>query len=233
MSGWFAMSRSMFDHPIFEGHAERVGVWAWMLSKAAWKDTRQDANGKTVTVNRGQLLTSYRQMSKATGVPIQPLRTLIGRLQDEHAINTDTNTGRLRITICNYEKYQDAGKASNTGDNTRPTRDQHTTNTQKEQVNKYNNIPVGEADASEPAQISIMSSVVWDAVPRFLRMHGIDVKQARSMTGKWLKDTTPAELLAAVDAAQRAATQDPIPYITETLKAKQQPSKPLFDLSNV
>lgn len=132
MSGWFAISRSIFDHPIFKGHPERIGAWVWLVGNAAWKDTRQDANGKTVTVKRGQILTSYRQMSSATGVSIKALRILISRLRQEHAIGTDTGTGRLLITICNYEKYQ----AKNSEGAQLGAREGHSEGTQKKQGNK-------------------------------------------------------------------------------------------------
>lgn len=215
MNGWFAMYRSMFEHPIFEGNMERVGVWAWMLATAAWKDTRQDANGKTVVVKRGQLLTSYRQMSKATGVGVQALRTLIARLQAERAINTETNTGRLLITICKYEQYQHSEGQGNTGSNTRATQDQHT----KEQGNKDITL---EANASKgavaPVEVGVLSKAVWDAGKPFLASRG--VKNPGAMIGKWLSEHGPLQLLAALEAAQKAGTQDPIPYITEALKGK-------------
>lgn len=216
--GWFAMSRAMFEHPIFKGRADRVGVWAWMVGSAAWKDTRQDANGKTVTVKRGQLLTSYRQMSRATGVPIQPLRTLISCLKEEHAITTDTNTGRLLVTICNYEKYQAQQQASNT----RPTHDQHT----KEQGNNITrySVPNGtDADASpepvsEPVNVSVLTTAMWNAGKQYLSSQG--VKNPGSVIGKWAKTSKPVAILSAIEAAQKAGTQDPIPYITEVLKSE-------------
>lgn len=132
MSGWFAMNRAMFDHPIFAGKPERVAAWAWIIAKAAWKDTRQDANGKIVTVQRGQLLTSYRQMSKATGVSVKALRILIERLQDGNAVGIETGTGRLMITIRNYEKYQSADTPKGTG----RAQEGHSEGTQKKQDNK-------------------------------------------------------------------------------------------------
>lgn len=144
------MSRAMFDHPLFEGRADRVGVWAWILATAAWKDTRQDVSGKTVEVKRGQLLASYRQISKATGMPLQQLRTFLGRLQTEHAINTDTSAGRLLITVCNYEKYQAKGSDPKTGDNTPATQDQHSSNTQKNKVTREQGLePVGSSSSGD------------------------------------------------------------------------------------
>lgn len=124
--GFFKVNRAMLDHPIFAGQPDRIAAWVWMLATAAFRDTRLDAGGKTVNIKRGQLLTSYRQMSKATGVSVQTLRTLLRRLQDENAINTETNTGRLLVTICNYEKYQASDDEANTARNTASTQHQHT-----------------------------------------------------------------------------------------------------------
>lgn len=147
MSGWFAMKRGLHEHPIFYRQPLRVAAWSWMLAKAAWKDTRQDANGKTVTVKRGQLLTSYRQMSDATGVSVKVLRGLIERLQAEHAIGTDTGTGRLLITICNYERYQDAEGGRGTGQGTGRAQEGHT----KEQGNKGTRLEEAKASLSAEA----------------------------------------------------------------------------------
>ena len=216
MKGWFAMNRAMFEHPLFVGRPERVAAWAWMIAMAAWKETKQDANGKTITVKRGQLLTSYRQMSKATGVPVQPLRTLIEKLQGEGAINTDTSTGRLLVTISNYEKYQNADEGKK-----RPaTHEQHTSNTQKEQGNKETTSSSEEDAPSAPqsrlSEISVSTSALWNAGKPFLSSRG--VRDPGAIIGRWLKDHEPTKILGAIDAAQRAGTHDPIPYITEALK---------------
>ncbi len=138
MSGWFSINRAMLEHPIFEGQPLRVAAWVWLVGKAAWKDTKQNANGKTVEVKRGQILTSYRQMSAATGVPVQVLRTLVQRLTTDNTIATETNTGRLLITLCNYEKYQSQQHTLNTP----LTQEQHSSNTQKNKgtINKGSNI---------------------------------------------------------------------------------------------
>jgi hypothetical protein len=211
MSGWFAMSRAMFDHPIFKGHPERVAGWAWILATAAWKDTRMDANGKTVPVKRGQLLTSYRQMSAATGIPVQPLRTLISRLRDEHAINTDTSNGRLLITVCKYEKYQSTNDAANTTTNTVSTQDQHT----KEQDN---NIPVGAAEksaASDPVKL------MFDSGRELLCGAGKSNAAAGKLLGKWRKEYGTADVISAIGNARREGAIDPVSFIEGTLRFRQ------------
>lgn len=225
MSGWFALKRGMHDHPLFHKQPLRVAAWAWMVATAAYQDTRQNANGKIITVKRGQLLASYRQMSEATGVGIQVLRTLIAKLEIEGAVsqhgggdktNTAANTGRMLLTICNYDKYQAGGSKANTAANTAATRDQHTKET-REQVTLEANASNG-AEAPEPIEVSVISSAVWGAGKPFLASRG--VKDPGAVIGRWLKSNAPLAVLAAIEAAQRSGTQEPIPYITEALKGQ-------------
>lgn len=202
MSGWFALNRGLFNHPIFAGNPERIAAWAWIVSTAAWKETRQDANGKTVTVKRGQILTSYRQISDATGVGVQVLRTLISRLEGERAINTDVTHGRLLITLCNYEKYQPTPTASNTAPNTAPTHDQHTK--EKDNNSAKAGAPFGAADPTK---------VLFDAGISILGQAGIPSGKARSLIGKWRSLHGEAAAIAAIGKAQREGAIDPVAFI--------------------
>lgn len=211
MSGWFAMNRAMFTHPIFAGKPERIAAWAWILASAAWKDTRQDANGTSVLVRRGQLLTSYRQMSDATGVGIKTLRNLISRLSTENALGIDTGTGRLLLTIRNYDKYQSPVKEGGTGEGTGGAQEGHT----KEQGNKETIPPSEEATASQPVSVSVVTTALWNAGKQYLSSH--EVKNPGGVIGRWLKSSDALSILNAIEAAQRAGTQDPIPYITQIL----------------
>jgi len=210
IGGWIAVRRNIHEHPIFAGQPERVYVWLWMISTAAWKDTRMDANGRTITVRRGQLLTSYRQMSKATGVGVQVCRTLIERLQTENAVNTDTSTGRMLITICNYDKYQTPPSFDGTGSNTGATQEQHT----KEQDNHSDYVGQPKSAAFDPAKIA------FDAGVSVLADAGIPSGKARSIVGGWRKHHPDEAIIAAIGAAKREGAVDPVAYITASLQAR-------------
>lgn len=215
MKGWFAMNRAMFTHPIFEAKPDRIAAWAWILATAAWKDTKQDAGGKSIVVKRGQLLTSYRQMSKATGVSLKTLRNLMSRLQDEDAVVIDKGTGRLLITIRNYEKYQSSTEDKGTPKGTGGAQDGHT----KEQGNNKQTSSKEEgallAPMGETVEVSFLSKAVWSSGKPFLASRG--VKNPGSIIGKWLKAYSPPEIMTAMEMAQKAGTQDPVPYITQVL----------------
>lgn len=213
MSGWFAVKRGITKHPIFEKRPDRLAVWLWLLDNAVWKDTPHDVKGQTVIVPAGSVCASLRRIASETGVPIQALRTFLERLQKEHMINTSTNTGKTVISLCNWDKYQTSQHSNNTegntGGNTKLTQDQHT----KEQVN---NIPVGTAPlgASEIVEFEGVRASVWKAGKALLARHG---KANPSVIGKWLKQASAVDVLSAIEAAEKAQTQDPVPYITAAL----------------
>lgn len=207
MNGWFAMNRAMFDHPIFAGKPDRIAAWAWIIATAAWKDTRQDANGKTVTVQRGQLLTSYRQMSAATGVSVKALRLLIERLQGEDAIGTDKGTGRLLITIRNYDKYQTTpNERAQAG-----AQKGHSEGTQNEQGNNSAKAD-GDKSPADPTKI------LFDSGIKLLGESGVPAKQARSLVGRWRQKNSDEALLAALGKAQREGAIDPVSFIERCLQ---------------
>lgn len=207
-SGWFAVKRGMLDHPIFHKRPDRVYVWMWILEKAAYQETRQDAGGRPVTVQRGQILTSFRQIEAATGVGIQVIRTLFKLLCDERAVNTDTSNGRMLVSICNYDKYQKAKDATNTAANTQPTRRQHT----KETREQINNTPIAPKGAGEFSEF-------WDAYPH---RNGVK-KNRKGAEAKYLsaikRGATHQEIMDGVRAmakfpdVQRGYARDPAAWL--------------------
>ena len=215
MSGWICSYRKVWDHPIFAGNALRVGVWTWMLHKAAWKPVRFRINSKIIEVARGQLCVSQRQVCDETGMPHRQLRTFLRELEKEGAITQQTTQGRTIITIRKYEEYQAKEPSTDTGTDTEPTQSRHT----KEQINT-STTPSNEGSAlsaPEPStvEVSVSTSAVWNAGKPFLSSRG--VANPGAMIGRWLKCHPPLAILAAIETAQRAGTHDPIPYITQVL----------------
>ncbi len=217
MSGWIAVKRGITQHPIFAKRPDRAFVWLWMLETAAYKDTRQDAGGRPVEVRRGQVLTSLRQVSDATGVGIKAIRVLIDLLKSENAIDTDTGTGRLLITICNYEKYQSSSGGEGTAQGTPRAQSGHTKETKKQ-------IPTT-SGASAPVD---PTKVLFDAGINILGASGIPPQRARQMVGKWRKAHGDAATVAALGKAQREGAIEPVSFIEGVLRSsvKSKPDHP-------
>lgn len=88
-----------------------------------------------MTIRRGQLVTSIRELAEQCGLSVRTTRTCIERLKSTHQITQSSTHQSTIITVCKYDTYQYKSHAnrhtnrqaeSRTTD-TRPTHDRHTT----------------------------------------------------------------------------------------------------------
>lgn len=106
MSGFVALHREAFAHPLLKD-AERFRAWFWLVANAAWKPTKHDARGHTITVERGQICAGREYLAKVWGWSPSAVERFLTRLQTEQMIERSTGQIKTIITICNYDKYQD------------------------------------------------------------------------------------------------------------------------------
>ena len=139
MSGYTLSYRDKWQHPVFRNLRE-AGMWSWLCDTAVWKKTKVRFNGIMVDLDRGQLATSVRFMSKGFEVGEQLTRTFLQNLEKEGMINTRPTHWGTIVTICNYDKYQLLENTDNTPSNTRVTHGQHTGNTNKNKDNTSNEV---------------------------------------------------------------------------------------------
>lgn len=105
--GVFAVSRDIFDHPIFakEKFSERE-AWIWLVAEAAWKPTRVKVADSIIHLDRGQCSFSLRFMAAKWLWSEAKVRRFIKRLKTDAMVTTDCDAGPTRITICKYKEYQ-------------------------------------------------------------------------------------------------------------------------------
>jgi len=106
VSGFAVIHRSLLGHPAFRNDAE-VMAFAWMILRASWKPVRVRYKGKAISLNRGQLSVSQRDMAEALDRDKAWIERLWKRLKSEAMIEVASEAGVAVITICNYAKYQD------------------------------------------------------------------------------------------------------------------------------
>ena len=111
MGGWFKVHRSLFDHPRANDPAW-LAVWLRLLNDAAYEPQEATLRGRTVTLQRGQLLTTLRELERASGVYMSKVRRVLLWMEDDGQIIFEKNGATTLISIVNYEKYQ--GKKSET-----------------------------------------------------------------------------------------------------------------------
>lgn len=105
--GYYLMHRGAMGHPVFGAEPfTRYQAWEWMISEASWDDRETSYGFEAVTLRRGQLLKSVRVLAKEWKWDSSKVFRFISRLEREKMIETDTESGMKRITICNYDIYQ-------------------------------------------------------------------------------------------------------------------------------
>ena len=143
MSGWIKLHRKFLDWEWFN-KSEAVHLFLYMLLKANHK------NGKWqgVDVKRGQFISSLGNISNATGLSVQVIRTNLKRLEKTNEIGLKSTSQFTIVTICKYECYQEENEQSNKPS----TNEQQATNkqltTNKNEKNNKNDIYRGFAHLS-------------------------------------------------------------------------------------
>lgn len=208
MAGWFVVKRGTLAKDLFapKGPFSKFEAWVWMVESAAYQETTITRGKTTITVPRGNLHHSIRFMAGKWRWSEKAVRTFISALESEGAVEkVGARSGaRLgaQLRLCNYDKYQLGGHSQG-----------HAQGHKEERNNKY---PYGEAEKS--ASFETVEDAVWGIGKAYLTAQG--VKNPGNVIGRWLKGATPVSVLEAIQAAQRAKTQDPVPYIVAALKPK-------------
>lgn len=164
MSGFIALHREAFTHPVLKD-ADRFRAWFWLVAHAAWKQTRHDARGRTIIVERGQLCAGREQLAKEWKWSPSAVERFLTRLETEQMIERQTGQGKSVITICNYDKYQDSEPETGhlSGQQTGQKSDRNRTT--KEQGNKGTSDEEANASPSQPRKQRGGVSVRPDDIP--------------------------------------------------------------------
>lgn len=208
MSGFVCLHREAFDHPLLQD-GEHFRAWFWLVSRACWKPTKFDVGGRVITLERGQLSCTVREIAQALGWSKSTVDRFIQRLVNEEMVictraKTGTNSGTSRsiITICNYEKYQDTESQGGTDRGTKVGQSWDI----KEQVNQ---LPLAKAKGPDDDR-----KAFWDSAKGYLG------KSKSGMIGKWISQYGREETARAITAAQIAEAVDPVPYIAAALRKR-------------
>ena len=121
--GYIALSRAIFDHPLFKTNRplSRLEAWEWLINAASWKPKGLRNKFGVIHTERGQLAITRRALATAWRWPKTNVDRFLKRLAaDEMIFVGDARTGpknrpeseptigypQTMITICNYDKFQ-------------------------------------------------------------------------------------------------------------------------------
>lgn len=91
----------------------------------------EDREFETLTIKRGQKVTSYTSLAAETGLSVQNVRTAINHLKSTGEITVSSHAKFSIITIKNYNQYQEDNRLINN----RLTDRQQATNNNERKIN--------------------------------------------------------------------------------------------------
>ena len=109
MSGRFLLPRGWMDDFRKEKFSHR-DAYVWCVEQAAYEAHRQWFNGRQITVQRGEFVTSLRLMGAAFTWPVGNVQRFLAAMNGVekliHRIAYDAAQSPTIVTVCNYEQIQ-------------------------------------------------------------------------------------------------------------------------------
>lgn len=106
-SGYWKFHRKIWENPVFRGHPDRVAIWCWMLSEAAWSEGKSVMfHGKRVDLLPGQFSCGSYQISHETGVSRSSVVRILKCFAIEQQIEQLTDFHISLITVKKWKEYQ-------------------------------------------------------------------------------------------------------------------------------
>ncbi len=159
-TGWVKLYRSILQWEWWDD-PKATRLFIYCLIKANPKDRKWRGR----TIERGTFITSYSSIKNDTRLTVQEIRTAINHLKSTGEITTETTNELTKITITNYDKYQDTPQAEQQTNqqaeqqagNKQATNEQQASNNNEE----YKNVRIKEVnfdDVSLPREREIVKN---------------------------------------------------------------------------
>jgi len=141
MEGWIRIHRKIIDHWVYKDD-RYFKAWVKILMTVNYEPKKVLIEGELIDCGRGQSVLSLKSWAEAFGKgwSIQTVRTFFSLLKNDMMIDTEGLRKTTRLTVCNYDQYQNVQQGDNTENNRQPTDSQHGDNTEttstKEEIKK-------------------------------------------------------------------------------------------------
>lgn len=106
----------------------------------------KEADFETITVQRGQLVTSYPALATVTSMSVQSVRTAIQHLKSTGEITVKSYPRFSVITIVNYDRYQTCQQGEQQSNNRLSTGNQQAINSQVTTIKEYKELKNGKKE---------------------------------------------------------------------------------------
>lgn len=150
MKGWISLHRSIRDHWIWQD-PNKLRWWLDILMSVNHEDTKVNVGFQLFECKRGQSIMSLQSWAKRWEVSKDTVRNFFVLLAKDKMIHTENLSKTTRLTVCNYDTYQDRlhDKQTITVQSPYDKQTPSHLNNKEEQLDKENNISYPLQDMSE------------------------------------------------------------------------------------
>ena len=207
--GFIVIDRGVWEHAVFarEKFSERE-AWLWMLSSAAWADTRIRIGKVMIDLKRGQLAFATRFLAEKWMWAHSKVVRYLNRLRSETMIETEPKRDATLITICKYNEYQLGRNATETPIGTQLKLEPERSRNKEEETNKQEKKDAATA-AHDPE------------VELFRRGRQVLGKQAGGLISKLLAAKQKNIALARAAIEQASTKDNPREYIGRIINGQK------------
>lgn len=111
--GWISIYRSIRDHWIWQDPV-KFQWWIDILLTVNHEDSKVNIGMQIIDCKRGQSVMSLLNWGKRWGVSKHAVHNFFTLLKNDNMITTENLTKSTRITVCNYDTYQEVLHATGT-----------------------------------------------------------------------------------------------------------------------
>lgn len=114
-TGFFKINRSIFNNWMWtQKPYDDLHAWIWLIANANFKPEQRVFRGQVITIQRGQLVTSYDSLAEEWGWDRKRVMRYTSRLKKAKMIETCGTWYGTTISLVNYDKWQGRGSADGT-----------------------------------------------------------------------------------------------------------------------
>ena len=159
--GWIALHKRLMHHWVADDKPyNMLAAWIDILLAVNWRDGRTVIGRKLLHYERGESLKSLDTWAERWGWNKSAVRRFLKLLEKDGMIRTTNETITTRITVCNYESYQDVSNGSETetkrrrnAGETQVTPEEQDNNRTMKQKNKSVRVSKSKKDVAPPPEL--------------------------------------------------------------------------------
>lgn len=148
MEGWIKIYRKVRDHWIWED-ANKLKWWLDILLEVNHDPKKVVIGYNIFDCNRGESIRSLHNWGVRWGVSKTVVNNFFRLLQNDGMIEVKNETVTTRLTVCNYDYYQEVQNANETQQSSTNTATEPQQSTNKNEKNEKNIILLSEISISE------------------------------------------------------------------------------------